>query len=167
MKRSLASSLLAGILLLVLVQHYSVTSARYFNRSTVAIESVDDSANADADMDPNSSADKEKKGGNGFVRVISAPFASSGRLFGAGGKKNDQQVRRISDKDAKKFGSTLATRIKDAENAAPVEQPSTEALSAREISTKRAAANQQAISSALSLSLMKGRAAINLGEFDS
>lgn len=165
MKRSLASSLLAGILLLVLVQHYSITSARYFDRSMTAIESVDDSASADADMAPNSSADKEKKGGNGFVRIISAPFRAIGRLFG-GGKKNDQQVRRISDKEAKRFGSTIASRITDVENPAPVVPSSTEKLSPKEISEKRVAGQKQAISSALSLYIMRGRAAIDLGDFD-
>jgi len=166
MKRSLASSLLAGVVLLALVQHPSVTSARYLDRSMVPVESVDDSASVDADAAPNASADKEKKGGNGFVRAISAPFRAIGRLFG-GGKKKDQRVSRISDNDAKKFGTTLATRIKDSESQTP-EPPasSSEQLPATEISAKRASANQEAISAALSLAIMKGRAAIDLGDLD-
>ena len=120
MKRTFASSLVAGILLLALVQHHSVTSARYFDRSTVAIESVEDAVALETDAVPNSSADK--KGGNGFVHALGAPFRAIGRLFGAG-KKNDQKLSRISDKDAKKFGTTLATRIKDSETQTPEPQP--------------------------------------------
>ena len=156
-KRTVGSSLLAGILLLVLVQHYSVTSARYFDRSTVSIESVtaDDSAGTDTETAAtDSTTDTKKKGGNGFVRALSAPFRAIGRLFGGGGdKKNDQQARRSSDKDAKKFEATVVTRIKDArvQPAAPAEP---------------APAEQQAAFSPLSLHLMKGRAAINLGDFD-
>jgi tetratricopeptide (TPR) repeat protein len=166
-KRTVGSSLLAGILLLVLVQHYSVGSARYSDGSVIPIESIADDA-ADADVDgaqSDSSTGTKKKGGNGFVRVISAPFRAIGRLFG-GGKKNDQQLSRISDKDAKRFGSTIASRITDAENPAPAEPSSTEQLSPKEVSEKRVAAQQQAISSALSLYIMRGRAAIDLGDLD-
>jgi len=133
----------------------------------VPIESVDDSLNADADVAPDSSSAKEKKGGNGFVRAISAPFRAIGRLFG-GGKKNDQRVTRISDKDANKFGTTLATRIKDSESQTP-EPPasSSEQLPATEVSAKRATANQQAVVSAVDLSITKARTAINTGEFES
>ena len=166
MKRSLSSSLLAGVVLLALVQHPSVTSARYLDRSMVPIESVDDSLNADADVAPDSSSAKEKKGGNGFVRAISAPFRAIGRLFG-GGKKKDQRVSRISDNDAKKFGTTLATRIKDSESETP-EPPasSNEQLPAAEVSAKRATANQQAVVSAVNVSISKARTAINVGDFE-
>jgi Flp pilus assembly protein TadD len=166
MKRSLASSLLAGVVLLALVQHHSVTSARYLDRSIVPSESVDDSARVDADATPNASADKEKKGGNGFVRAISAPFRAIGRLFG-GGKKKDQGISRISDNDAKKFGTTLATRIKDSESQTP-EPPasSNEQLPAAEVSAKRATANQQAVVSAVNVSISKARTAINVGDFE-
>ena len=169
-KRLFASTLISLPLVFALVQHQSVTNARYFDRSIVPIESVDDSASVDADAAPNASADKEKKGGNGFVRAISAPFRAIGRLFG-GGKKNDQKLSRISEKDAKKFGTTLSTRIKDSESQTPepAQQSSTEQLPAKdvkEVSAKRASANQEAISAALSLAIMKGRAGINLGDLD-
>ena len=169
MKRTFASSLVAGILLLALVQHHSVTSARYFDRSTVAIESVEDAVALETDAVPNSSADK--KGGNGFVHALGAPFRAIGRLFGAG-KKNDQKLSRISDKDAKKFGTTLATRIKDSETQTPEPQPTSPASSgeqpaAKEVSSKRATANQQAVISAVNLSIAKARTAINTGDFES
>jgi Flp pilus assembly protein TadD len=54
-----------------------------------------------------------KKQGNAFVRALTSPFRAIGRLFG-GGKKNDQQARRTSNKDAGKFEANNMTRIKDA-----------------------------------------------------
>ncbi|HEY8226436.1 MAG TPA: tetratricopeptide repeat protein [Pyrinomonadaceae bacterium] len=156
-KRTVGSSLLAAILLLVLVQHYSVTSARYFDRSTVSIESVtaDDSASTDPETAAtDSTTDTKKKGGNGFVRALSAPFRAIGRLFGGGGKKTDQQARRSSNKDASKFEGAVVTRIKDGRVQPPAP-------------AETASAEQPSSFSPLSLHLMKGRAAINLGDFDS
>ena len=169
-KRTLASSLVAGILLLALVQHHSVTSARYFDRSTVAIESVEDAVVPEADAVPNSSA--EKKSGNGFVHALGAPFRAIGRLFGAG-KKNDQKLSKISEKDAKKFGTTLATRIEDSQTQtpAPAPQSSNEQLPAKndvkEASAKRQTANQQAVVAAVNQSIANARTAINTGDFES
>jgi Flp pilus assembly protein TadD len=51
--------------------------------------------------------------GNGFVQALKAPFKAIGRLFG-GGKKDPNKLQRISEKDAKKFQSVPATRVKDA-----------------------------------------------------
>jgi Flp pilus assembly protein TadD len=65
------------------------------------------------EADSSTPATTQKKQGNGFVRALGAPFRALGRLFG-GNKKNDNQARRISEKDEKKFESTKVTRIKDA-----------------------------------------------------
>jgi Flp pilus assembly protein TadD len=162
-KRLFASTLISLPLVFVLVQHPSVTSAKYFDHATVQFESVD-SAALEADAALNSSP--EKKGGNGFVRAISAPFRAIGRLFG-GGKKNDQRISRISDNDAKKFGTTLATRIKDSESQTPEPPASSEQLPATEVSAKRATVNQQAVVSAVNVSITKARTAINAGDFES
>ncbi|HEV2835538.1 MAG TPA: tetratricopeptide repeat protein [Pyrinomonadaceae bacterium] len=52
--------------------------------------------------------------GNKFVKVITAPFRAIGRLFGRGGKKDDNKLHRLSEKDAKKFESAKVTRVVDA-----------------------------------------------------
>ncbi|HET6892289.1 MAG TPA: tetratricopeptide repeat protein [Pyrinomonadaceae bacterium] len=72
-----------------------------------------------------------QKRDNTFVRVIKAPFKVIGRLFGRGGKKDDNKLRRLSEKDAKRFETAQFTRIIDA-TSAPTAQPSNKELSAAE-----------------------------------
>ena len=57
--------------------------------------------------------------GNRFVKVITAPFRAIGRLFGRGGKKDDNKLHRLSEKDVKKFETSKMTRVIDARNPAP------------------------------------------------
>ena len=56
---------------------------------------------------------QDGEGGNGFVKVLAAPFKAIGRLFGHG-KKDDNQPHRLSEKDAKKFETAKMTRVVDA-----------------------------------------------------
>jgi Flp pilus assembly protein TadD len=154
-KRTVGSSLLAAVLLLVLVQHNSVTSAMRLDWSDTPIESVtnDDSISTDEQTATTDSTTAKKKKGNGFARALSAPFRAFGRLFG-GGKKKDQQAGRSSDKDMKQFEGSVVTRIKDAriQTPAPGED--------QKISSEPAV-------SALSLDIMEGRAFLNKGDLDS
>jgi Flp pilus assembly protein TadD len=120
-KKTFASSLLAVILLFAFVQHHTAANAGIFDWSALVAEqvAVDEATAVDpnADVTAKNSADaKTKKGGNGFVRALSAPFRAIGRLFGGGSKKNDpkQQVRRISNKDIEKLENTKLVRITDA-----------------------------------------------------
>jgi len=55
-----------------------------------------------------------KDGGNGFVKVLTAPFRAIGRLFGRGGNKDDNKFHKLSEKDAKKFETAKVTRVVDA-----------------------------------------------------
>ena len=48
--------------------------------------------------------------GNGFLRALGAPFRAIGRLFGRG-KKNENKLERISEKDVKRFESAPATQV--------------------------------------------------------
>jgi Tfp pilus assembly protein PilF len=126
-KKTFGSSLLAVVLLFAFVQHQTAANAGIFDWSALVAEQVaiEDSTAADANADGTTkdSADTStQKKGNGFVRALSAPFRALGRLFGGGSKKNnDQQARRISNKDAEKFESTKLERIKDA--TTPVAPP--------------------------------------------
>jgi Tfp pilus assembly protein PilF len=65
----------------------------------------------------------KEDGGNRFVKVITAPFRAIGRLFGRGGKKDDNKLHRLSEKDVKKFESSKMTRVVDARNTVPDAQP--------------------------------------------
>ncbi len=123
-KKAFASSLVAVYLMFAFVQHHTTANAGIFDWSASVAEqvAVEEAAAVDSNNDGTTkdSADTtKKKRGNGFVRVLSAPFRAFGRLFGGGSKKNDQQARRISNKEAEKFESTALTRIKDA--TTPVE----------------------------------------------
>jgi len=114
-KRIFASTLISIALLLVFAQHHSVATAGVFDWPVLVTgEAVADLTAADSNSDRTTKDEaKTKKDGNGFVRVISAPFRALGRLFG-GGKKNEQQARRISNKEAEKFETNPLTRIQDA-----------------------------------------------------
>ncbi len=81
----------------------------------------DDSANviADAGAEVGSAADssedaataeapKKKKGG-GFFRAFKAPFKAVGRLFG----RDDNKIKRLSEKDVKQFESADVLRVND------------------------------------------------------
>ena len=65
---------------------------------------------------------QKKKDGNRFVKVVTFPFKAVGRLFGAGGKKDDTKLEKMSAKDAKKFESVGLTRVIDARTA-PTTEP--------------------------------------------
>src|SRR5690349_7474300 len=137
-KKTFSSSLLAVVLLFAFVQHQTAANAGIFDWSTLVADqlSADNSATADSNTDGTTkdSADAStQKKGNGFVRALGAPFRAIGRLFG-GGKKNDQQqARRISNKEAEKFESTTLTRIKDANT--PIDAPAKSTAPATPAST--------------------------------
>ena len=56
--------------------------------------------------------------GHTFLRVLKAPFKAIGRLFGRG-KRDDNKLHRLSQKDVKHFESAKLTRVVDAVEAAP------------------------------------------------
>jgi Tfp pilus assembly protein PilF len=58
-------------------------------------------------------SDVDSKKGNAFVRAMKAPFKAIGRLFGAG-KKDDNKLHRLSEKDVKKFETAPTVRVVDA-----------------------------------------------------
>ena len=154
-----ASSLISIALMFLLVQQSNVTAATAFDWSTVPFEepAVDENADADTEQNENSVGEsKKKKKGNGFVRAISAPFRAFGRLFG-GSKKNEQQAKRTSAKDASEFEGVKVTRIKDArfESPAPGEQSAS-----RQQSADTAAAQANGL-------VQKARELISAGDLES
>jgi len=64
----------------------------------------------------------QKKGSNGFVKVVTFPFKAVGRLFGAGKKKDDNKLERLSKKDVEKFESAKYTKVVDARTL-PTREP--------------------------------------------
>jgi Flp pilus assembly protein TadD len=66
---------------------------------------------------------KNDGGGNGFLKVLKAPFKAIARLFGRGGKKDQVKLQRLSEKDVQKFETAGLVRVTDATMKAP-ETPS-------------------------------------------
>jgi Flp pilus assembly protein TadD len=123
-KSTVIASLLAFVMLFGIVQRSSIVTAGGFDWAALALEEEAATA-ADAPDNTTDTADApQKKKGNGFVRALGAPFRALGRLFG-GGKKNEQQAHRISNKEAEKFESTKLTRVKDATNDIAPAEPAT------------------------------------------
>lgn len=105
--------LIALALTVVLVAGFELSRSAYTTALT-----EDEIAYLDArDAATVSGTDVQEKRDNVFVRVIKAPFKAIGRLFGRGGKKDDNKLHRLSEKDVKKFESAQVTRIIDATSA--------------------------------------------------
>jgi len=81
--------------------------------------------NAATAADPANPAKGQKAEGqgNGFLRALGAPFRALGRLFGRG-KKNENKLERISEKDVKKFESVPAAQVSQTTPAAGVSSTS-------------------------------------------
>ena len=114
-KSTLASSLMAVILLFALIPHQSIVTAEGFDWA--AFDETEATAQADAnETQQETGAAPKKKNGNGFARALGAPFRALGRIFGGGnGKKNEQSAsRKVSEKDAATFESAKVSRVRDA-----------------------------------------------------
>ena len=105
-KQTLAASFLSIFVLIALFNHGNVATAGGFDWSSVPETQV-----VDNDTQTNAS---DQKSGNSFARALSSPFRALGRLFGGGKKKDSQQARSTTEKDAKKFESAKVIRIRDA-----------------------------------------------------
>jgi Flp pilus assembly protein TadD len=116
-RRILASTLVVLLVLTAFPAWTGTSVAQRFDWAALAVDEASVAADTNNNEQETSDA-PQKKQGNGFVRALGAPFRAIGRLFG-GGKKNDNQARRISDKDAAKFESTKLTRVKDTRVEAP------------------------------------------------
>ena len=109
------------------------------------------------------SGQKQEGQGNGLLRALKAPFKAIGRLFGRG-KKDDNKLARISEKDAKRF-----------ESAAPAVQlnkttPAAEVSSSGNASSGFASTRKQNPADALETSaldhLEKGRALLDSNDLN-
>ena len=118
---TLYSSVLISVVLIVLVAHGPIVTAGSFDWASIPLAETAQASDANENTTADDSGIPKKKG-NSFTRALTAPFRAIGRLFG-GGKKNDQIVRRISNKEAAKFEAAKITRVTDASISEPA--PST------------------------------------------
>lgn len=106
-----------------------------------------------ADAADNSSTEKPKQEGNGFVRALKAPFKAIGRLFGGGSKKNEQsKVRRMSNDDAKRFENVAVRTVSEGR------------VTTKEISSDANPTTAAPAASEYSTYFNKGRDLLNAGE---
>lgn len=103
---TLTVSMVIAIQPLQTVQGIIMTQAQW-----LALNSADTSAAAD-------NGQKQEGRENGFLRALKAPFKALSRLFGRG-RKDNNKLERISEKDIKRFESSPAGQIKDATMAQP------------------------------------------------
>jgi len=66
---------------------------------------------------------EQKKKGNKVVKVLVAPFKAFGKLFG--GRKDENKIERMTEKDAERFESVGVTRVEDARTEKRVSSAST------------------------------------------
>ena len=55
-------------------------------------------------------SEKQESRGNGLISALKSPFKALGHLFGRG-KKDNNKLQRISEKDARKFEAAPATKV--------------------------------------------------------
>ena len=98
--------------------------------------------------DTSSSALAVKQGGNGLIRIFKAPFKAIGRLFGRG-KKDDNKLHRLTEKDVEHFESAKFTRVTDATEAPSQITTSAEASPAERVEIGRALLNDNKLNEAI------------------
>jgi len=91
---------------------------------------------------------KQEGSGNAFVAALKAPFRALGRLFGRG-KKDDNKLHRLSEKDVKKFESAQVTRVNDASSVSPPAPSEADMSSAGHLERGRALLNASHLNEAI------------------
>jgi Tfp pilus assembly protein PilF len=123
LKRSLLVVSLTATLILGVSGLSSVKSVVLTDTEVLALNQLDNPAIE--------FGEKQSNGGNRFVRVLKAPFKAIGRLFGRG-RKDDNKLHRLTEKDVKKFEASPLTRIVDATSVPSVATSNTD-VSAKEL----------------------------------
>ena len=119
MRRIAPASILCFLLLSATLVVTSATASGHLDWSTVS-----DTTDSTSPNDTEEKTREPKKESKGFMNALSAPFRAIGRLFD-GGKKKDQQPKRVSDKTAAKFESVPVMRVTN-DSAAPTAIPRSE-----------------------------------------
>ena len=86
--------------------------------------------------------------GNGFLRVLKAPFKAIGRLFGRK-KKDDNKLHRLTEKDVAHFESAKLTRVVDATQKPGDAAPTEEASAVERIERGRSLLNNNQLNDAI------------------
>ena len=152
LKRSLIVLSLATILVVAATpipraQGIVMTDAEYLVLSTT-----------ETPQDSNSS--EKSKGSTGVVSVLTAPFRALGRVFGVG-RKPDNKLHRLSEKDVKKFEASKTTKVVDARTV-----PATDATPITEANDGGVTTQSQLKGDLARLNLERGRQLLNMGNLN-
>lgn len=74
---------------------------------------IEDSGSLAGEVTESGDAPPKKKGGNKVARIFTAPFKAFGKLFG---RKDDNKIQRMTEKDAEGFKSVAVARVDDSRN---------------------------------------------------
>jgi len=103
-KRRVIAILIAFVLTIAVTAMWSA--------STIEREG-DPDVNVLEDSGSDAGSAQQKKGGNKVVKVLTSPFKAFGRLFG---RKDNNKIERMSEKDGERFASVGISRVEDARN---------------------------------------------------
>jgi len=103
-KRRVIAILIAFVLTIAVTAMWSA--------STIEREG-DPDVNVLEDAGSDAGSGQQKKGGNKVVKVLTSPFKAFGRLFG---RKDENKIERMSEKDGERFASVGVSRVEDANN---------------------------------------------------
>lgn len=104
--------LLAVFIALVL----TVAASAMWSAATVEREGDADANTIEDSGSLAGNATEQKKKGNKVARIFKAPFKAFGRLFS---DKDDNKLRRMTEKDAEKFASVGVSRVDDVRTPVP------------------------------------------------
>jgi Tfp pilus assembly protein PilF len=105
--------------------------------------------------------DVPNKGHNGVVKVLTLPFRAIGKIFGVG-RKDDNKLHRLSEKDVKKFETARSLKIGDARSVPP-----TEATTPATPANDNGVTDQSELKPALArLNLERGRQLLDAGNLN-
>lgn len=117
-------------------------------RSAQTIDLSDEEVAALNQADSLADVGAKQSRGSGFLRVLKAPFKAIGRLFGRG-RKDDNKLHRLSQKDVKHFESAKLTRVVDAVETAPQATPVVEMGAEERIEHGRTLLNSDKLNEAI------------------
>jgi Flp pilus assembly protein TadD len=140
LKRTLIVLSVTLVMVVALAPLRSVHGILITNAELLMLDSTDVSTASNAQVHEGS--------GKGFLRVLKAPFKAIGRLFGRG-KKDDNKLHRLSEKDVKKFESTQVTRIEDATSVPIASTPNTDLSAPGHLEQGRALLNEGNLNEAI------------------
>jgi Flp pilus assembly protein TadD len=110
-----------SLIILLLITLFVVIAGPWRTTNSMLMTDAEIAALDAAEADAVEEGTKSDGRGNGFVRVLKAPFKAIGRLFG--GKKDDNKFHRLTEKDVKQFKSTPSPRLINVTN---VDNPAAE-----------------------------------------